>query len=213
MKKNELGEIILPAMIETEDSKATLSLPNPSLLTYYKNLENRVFWMDCTIDEDIFEVSRNIIDINRQDKDIPIEQRRPIKLMIYSYGGDGQACFSLLDTILLSKTPVYTINMGVAMSAGLILLLSGVKRFCVKRSTALIHSGSGGTSGTYEQTEAQMKDYQRFVKEMREFILERTKIDNKLLTKNKNKEWYIYAADQKELGIVDEIIEDIDILL
>jgi ATP-dependent Clp protease protease subunit len=151
--------------------------------------------------------------LNKEDKDIPIEERRPIKLLLYSYGGDGQACFSLLDVIGLSKTPIHTINMGVAMSAGLLILLAGHKRFCLKNSTALAHSGSGGASGTFEQTEAQMKDYKRFVDTMRNYIIERTNIDTKTLNKYKTKEWYLYAEDQVKYGIVNKIIDDIDEIL
>ena len=147
---------------------------------------------------------------NKQDKDVPVEERKPIKLLLYSYGGDGMACFSLLDIIALSKTPVYTVNMGVAMSAGLLILLAGHKRFCLKTSTALAHSGSGGTQGSYETTKAQMKDYERFVETMRKYIIERTNIDQKLMNKKKAQEWYIYGEEQVSLGIVDKVVDDID---
>ena len=197
-------EVHLPKQVEN------LQLPDPSLVTFYNNLEERVVWIDYGIDEDILEVSRMILRWNNEDKNIPIEERQPIKLLLYSYGGDGQACFSLLDIIGLSKTPIYTINMGVSMSAGLLILLAGHKRFCLPHSIALAHSGSGGTQGTYEQTEAQMKDYQRFVKSMRDYILERTNIDAKTLSKNKGKEWYMYVDDQIKYHIVDKVVSDID---
>lgn len=204
---DELMQIAIPQSIEN------LQLPDPELVTYYRNLEDRVIWIDYGVDESILEVSKLIMYFNKLDKDIPIEDRQPIKLLLYSYGGDGQACFSLLDIIALSKTPVWTINMGVAMSAGLLILLAGHKRFCLKNSTALAHSGSGVTSGTFEQTEAQMKDYQRFVKTMRDYIIERTDIDTKTLNKYKNKEWFLYSEDQLKYGIVDKIIDDIDEIL
>ena len=201
---DELMNILIPNQLEN------LQLPSPELLTYYRNLEDRVIWIDYGVDESILEVSKLIMHFNKEDKNIPVEQRKPIKLLLYSYGGDGQACFSLLDIIDISKTPVYTINMGVAMSAGLLILLAGHKRFCLKKSTALAHSGSGGAQGTYEQTEAQMKDYKRFVDTMRNYIVERTNIDIKTLNKYKSKEWYLYSEDQIKHGIVNKIIEDID---
>lgn len=203
----ELMKIMIPQDLEN------LQLPSPELLTYYRNLEDRVIWIDYGVDETILEVSKLIMYFNKLDKDIPVEQRKPIKLLLYSYGGDGQACFSLLDIIALSKTPVWTINMGVAMSAGLLILLAGHQRFCLKHSTALAHSGSGGTSGSYEQTEAQMKDYKRFVDTMRNYIIERTNIDTKTFNKYKSKEWYLYSEDQIKFGIVNKIIDDIDEIL
>ena len=200
----ELLKLAIPEPLEN------LQLPNPELLTFYRNLEDRVIWIDYGVDESILEVSKLIMYFNKLDKGIPSEDRKPLKLLLYSYGGDGQACFSLLDVIALSKTPVYTINMGVAMSAGLLILLAGHKRLCLKNSTALAHSGSGGASGTFEQTEAQMKDYKRFVETMRKYIIERTNIDTKTLNKYKNKEWYLYAEDQIKYHIVDKTIDDID---
>ena len=42
--------------------------------------------------------------------------------------------------------------------------------------------------------------------------MKRSKIDSKLLSKNKNKEWYIFAEEQVNLGIVDAIVSDIDVM-
>ena len=204
---SEMMQIMIPQNLEN------IQLPSPELLTYYRNLEDRVIWIDYGVDETILEVSKLIMYFNKEDKDVPVEQRRPSKLLLYSYGGDGQACFSLLDVIALSKTPVHTINMGVAMSAGLLILLAGHERLCLKNSTALAHSGSGGASGTFEQTEAQMKDYKRFVDTMRNYIIERTNIDTKTWNKYKSKEWYLYAEDQIKYHVVDKIIDDIDEIL
>ena len=204
---DELMKVLIPEDLEN------LQLPSPELLTYYRNLEDRVIWIDYDVGEPVLEVSKLIMYFNKADKDIPVEERKPIKLLVYSYGGDGNACFSLLDIIAISKTPVYTYNMGVAMSAGLLILLAGHKRFCLKNSTALAHSGSGGAQGTFEQTEAQMKDYKRFVDTMRNYIIEQTNIDTKTLNKYKNKEWYLYSEDQVKFGIVNKIIDDIDEIL
>lgn len=204
---NDLMSVLIPNNLEN------MQLPSPELLNYYRDLEDRVIWLNQDVDESVLEISKLIMRFNKEDKDIPVENRKPIKLLIYSYGGDGAACFSLLDVIALSKTPVYTVNMGIAMSAGFLLLLAGHKRFCLKDSTALAHSGSGGVSGSFEQTEAQMKDYKRFVETMRNYILERTKIDTKTFNKYKSKEWYLYSKEQIDYGVCDKIIDDIDEIL
>ena len=58
-----------------------------------------------------------------------------------------------------------------------------------------------------------MKDYQRFVKTMRDYIVERTDIDSKTLNKYKSKEWYLYSEEQIKYRVVDKIIDDIDEIL
>lgn len=210
MPLGPLGGISL-SIPETES--ANLKLPNPDLLNYYQGRESRILWIDCDIDVGVLEIAKTIIQYNREDEKIPVEDRKPIKILLYTYGGDGQACFSLLDVIKLSKTPVYTVNMGLAMSAGLLILLAGHKRFCLKHSLSLAHSGSGGTQGTYESTKAQMEDYEHFVEEMRSYILENTTIDKKLMSKKKNQEWYLYAEDQLRYHIVDKIIDNLEDIL
>lgn len=193
-----------------EDNK---KFPNPRAFTFYSQLQDRVIWIDDDIDEKVLNVSRLIMMFNKEDQGIPVEERKPIKILIYTYGGEGQTCFSLLDTIAASKTPIYTINMGASMSAGFLILVAGHKRYCLKHSTALFHLGSGGTQGTYEQTQAQAKDYDHFVKGMKDYVIERCNIDKKTLQKHERSEWYMYAEDQLKYGVVDAVISDIDELI
>ena len=207
----------MPEYIQVELPKQldNYQLPDPSLATYWSNaIQHRTFWIDDDIDAAILEITRNIIAINREDKAIDPSERKPIVLWIYSYGGDLDSTLSFLDACQLSKTPIITINAGVAMSAGLYILIAGHKRYCLPRARALIHSGSiGGMSGTYEQSEAVMADYKKSIASLQEYVLERTKIDPKLYAKKKAKEWYVDSAEQVSLGIVDGILTDFDAVM
>lgn len=201
---------VLDIMIPPE---ADVKLPNPELVHYYKDYDDRKIYIDFDIDDSLFEVTKQILDYNRKDSGTPAEKRKPITIYVMSYGGDLYQAYALISTILSSTTPIYTVNMGVAMSAGLLILLAGHKRFAMKYSTAMIHSGSGGAQGTYEQMEEQQKNYKKLIDQMRAYILERTKIDSKLFTKQKSKDWYICDKEQVELGIVDELVTNLDSIL
>lgn len=201
---------VLDIMIPPE---ADVKLPNPELVHYYKDYDDRKIYIDFDIDDSLFEVTKQILDYNRKDSRTPAEKRKPITIYVMSYGGDLYQAYALISTILSSTTPIYTVNMGVAMSAGLLILLAGHKRFAMKYSTAMIHSGSGGAQGTYEQMEEQQKNYKKLIDQMRAYILERTKIDSKLFTKQKSKDWYICDKEQVELGIVDELVANLDSIL
>lgn len=190
-----------------------MQLPDPDLLQYYKSLDERVIWIDYDVDDTLLSVSKAIIDYNRKDRGIAVEKRKPIKLLIFTYGGDVSVTMNLIDIIKMSKTPVYTYNMGNALSAGFQILISGHKRFCTPSSRALYHSGSGSTSGTYEQTQAQMKEYNRLISVFEKNCLARTKIDLKTFNKNKSKEWYMDAEEQLKYGVVDEIVDDISSII
>lgn len=189
--------------------EADVKLPDPSLLSYYNDRQDRIIYIDSEIDDCTYEITKQIYEYNRQDKDIPIENRKPIKIYINSFGGDLYQCFALISAIGASKTPVYTINTGVAMSAGMIILLSGHKRFAVKYSIAMCHSGSGSVGGDFEQTQSAMENYKKMVDTMKSYILERTKIDSKTLSRKWAKDWYLFSDEQESLGVVDKIIDDI----
>ncbi len=199
-----------PILINLPESVENLRLPDPNLREFYKNLDERVLWIDFEIDESLLDISKYIMRYNLEDKDVPVEKRKPIKLLIFTHGGRVDSTFNLIDIMELSKTPIYTYNMGNAMSAGFQILISGHKRFCLKRSTALYHSGSGGTQGTFEQTQAQMKEYKRINTIFEKDTLSKTKIDSKTFAKNKTKEWYMSAEEQLEYGVVDKILTSID---
>lgn len=207
MNMNANGVLVaIPEPIEN------LQLPNPDLLTYYKDEQDRVLWIEGEIGDGLFELSKMILRYNMEDKNIPVEDRKPIKIFINSPGGDLDSTLAFIGMMNISKTPIWTIDACWAYSAAGLILMAGHKRYALPNTECLIHSGSGQLGGSYEQTTEQMKNYKYLVDKMRDFILSKTKIDQKLFKKNSQKDWYIYDDEMLNLGIVDEIINDLDIL-
>lgn len=192
-----------------------LALPDPELLNYYKNLEHRVIWLDSEVDNMWLEYEKQILEWNRADKDVPVEDRKPIKLMFFSYGGQIDINYSFIDLIKKSKTPIWGINMGQASSAACFIFIACHRRLAMPRSSYLIHQGGvdGGFSGTYEQVVAAIMEYQRQVEELGTYLLENTKITEDMLEEKFSSEWYLTAEEAVELGVADEIVDDIDEIL
>lgn len=186
-----------------------LQLPNPDLTNYWRLANKRIFYVEDEIDETILELHKAIININIEDAGIPVEERKPIIIMISSPGGYLIETNTLCQTILLSKTPVYTVNIGIAYSGGALLLMAGHKRYALPLSKAMVHTGSGGSNGTYEQQEAQQQLYRKQVAEMADYILARTKIDEKTFKKNRAKDWYMTTDEQLAYGVIDQIVTDL----
>jgi len=184
--------------------------PDPMAKNYWDMASHRIFYVNSEIDDTILELQKHIIEINYQDFGIEPENRKPIVIILNTPGGYLQETFSMCDTIIGSKTPVWTVNVGSAMSGGFLLLLAGHKRFTVKHAMAMVHSGGGGVSGTFEQQEAAQANYRKQVSQMREYILARTAIDEKTLKRNQAKDWYMDADEQVKYGVVDKVIEDLD---
>ena len=59
-------------------SISNLQLPDPELTTYYKDLDNRILWIDDEINEYSLEYARLILRWNDEDKKKKPEKRRLI---------------------------------------------------------------------------------------------------------------------------------------
>ena len=200
-------EIAIPKSVEN------LNLPPPELVQYYEDLENRTIWIQGEIDGALLDLHSKIMKWNAEDKDVALENRIPIKLFIFSPGGDLAVTMNTVSMIRLSKTPVYTYNMGECFSGAFVLLIAGHKRFALPYSRAMCHSGSGLVGGTYQQTDNAMKDYKAQVKVMKQFILERTTIPPKMLNTKMGDDWYLSLDEQLANGVVDEVVEDMSVLI
>ena len=202
----------LEGLFEIPSPVENLQLPSPELLNFYKDVKNRSIWIG-DIDDSLIEYIKLIIGWNREDAGKPIEQRVPAKLFLYSYGGDANVCFAFISLLKLSKTPIYTINMGMSASAGALIFLAGHKRLAMEGSAILIHQGSGAMDGTAGQILSATKAYSDLLEKMKGFILENTKISKATYNKMKKDDWTILSDKFLEYGVADEIISDIETLL
>lgn len=200
--------------IELAGPAENLQLPNPALITYYKNLQNRTLWLDSEVDDTWLEFIRNILMWNEEDKDLPIDQRKPIKLMLFSYGGDLDTNNAFIDVIRASKTKIWAVNVGQACSAACFISIACHRRLAFPNASYLIHQGGGsGFEGTYEQVVAAVLEYQRKIEELNEYLRVNTKIPPDVLEERISTEWFITAKEALEYGICDEIITDLDTIL
>jgi ATP-dependent Clp protease protease subunit len=202
-------------LLEIPTELENLKLPNPMLLDTYTDRKNRLIFIDYDIDDTLLrEVGRQIIEYNREDKGKSIDERTPIVILINSGGGCLDSTYATIAIMETSKTPIITVNMNCAYSAAGLILMAGHKRYCMPRSQVLIHSGSAqGISGNYEDIQESTKSYKKMVEEMREFIISKTKIDKALMKKNQSRDWYLPTSEQIDLGVVDEMITDLDSIL
>lgn len=188
-------------------------LPEPENLNFYKLLQSRIIYVMGEIDSWILEISKMVQIINLEDVGKPVAERKPIKVFIFSEGGEDLSSWNFIDTIAASKTPVWTINAGMCMSNGLSLLMAGHERYALKHSVGMYHSGSAGLQGTKEQVDAATKFIAQQDKSYEKWFMERCSIDLKLFNRNKKKDWYMTSDEMLEYGIVHKIIESLDEVL
>ena len=202
-----------PMIIQIPSEIENVQLPTPELLTFYKDKEYRCLWIDDEINNLSLEICRLIIQWNREDEILSINNRTPIKLFFFSPGGDLDVNYTIIDTIKMSKTPVYGINMGSCCSAAAYIYLACHKRFMLPHSYFLFHQGSSQMSGTYGEIVAAMEAYQSQVNELSSFMKERTNYTLDEITDNIVGEWYVRKDEAIEKGVCHQIVDDMAILL
>ena len=203
---NELNNIL----VGIPEPVANLQLPDPNLRDYYTDEQDRVFWVDDAIDENLLGLVKMIIRCNREDKGMSVEARKPIKVFIDSPGGDICALWTTIKAIETSKTPVHTINYCTAYSAACDLLVAGHKRYALPGTNAMTHSGSCMFGGTMEQAENMKKHFDKLGKKITDYFLAHTKVDPKTFKKKAPSDWYFDEQDMLDNGLIDEIVTDFD---
>lgn len=173
--------------------------------------ENRIIWLTGEIDPDVtIDAVKAIMEYIRQDVGKPIEERKPIRIFIDSLGGDLSTTWMLCNIIESSNTPVVGVAMSSCMSGAAYILLSCHKRLMLKNANIMLHTGSINGGGNYEDFISMTDNYKTQVKDLKNFILERTNVPKNTLTSKLKSDWYITKEDAIKFGVVNKVIEDID---
>lgn len=142
-----------------------------------------------------------------RENNIPVEERTPIKVLVNSNGGDLISAYTAINAIENSITPVYTINVGKAYSAGFLILLAGHKRFGYKMASYMFHEGSCMSGGDANKFRNWAAFYQKQLEQMGEYLLEKTSITKEDYESHVKDDWWFTSTEAKEKGIISEICE------
>ena len=184
---------------------------------YMEDLKDRKLTLDQDIDQfSVAEIVSHIMRYNKEDKDMPADERKPIVLYVVSNGGDVGAGFELIDVISNSKTPVYTVNLGYQYSMGFLIGLAGHKRYAMNNATFLMHDGSSFVYDSGSKVQDRAKFMEKIEHRIKDFVISRTNITAKEYDKKQRVEWYMFADEAKEKGVTDYIVGvdcDIDAII
>lgn len=177
-----------------------------------------IFFSKDVDSESVGEAIRQIVEINEHDEKLKVlysvlygieYNPNPIKIYIDCTGGYVYSCFGLLSIIECSKTPIYTIATGAAMSSGLLILVCGHKRFAYELTTFLYHQTSSESLGTAKEMKDDATEIQRIQKIFEDVTIKKTKIPkSKLKNVYETKtDWYFSSAEAKRLCVIDKILK------
>lgn len=202
--------ICLPDIIKELNKQFSGIVPDSDDVSRLDLEGQRKIWLDDDIGYNVIEIQRLIMRWNIADKGVAPEMRKPIWLYIMSYGGDLDYMWSLIDTIEMSRTPVYTVNVGVAASAASLIFLAGHKRFMLPKSNLIIHEGSAQLAGDAIKVMDQSESYKQQLKQMKDYILEHTEIPRNQLMRKRSNDWFVDAKYCLENKACDAIVTTLD---
>lgn len=205
----ELDDLV-DSMLDVIGHPETLKLPQLRLVEDYTLYSQRRIWLEEQVDNDVLDLERRIMLWNLEDHGKRVEDRRPIWMYIFNYGGSTDAEQSLIDVMDASITPIYTVNLGVCLSAAAEIFTAGKKRFMLPNARTMYHQGFVATQGDVQKVNNQMADYNRQLEKTKLFLLERTKIPPELYEQHKYDDWWLDAEECLKYGVCDSIIKTLD---
>lgn len=179
------------------------------------NMSTRVIYLNKSISSDsVTDAVIAILNINafdeQQEAKLKDYKRPPIKVIVDSFGGIVYDGLGLVNAITTSVTPVHTYCYSKGMSMGLLIFISGHKRFIHENATLMFHQLSGGSYGTNQDIleDAQTKNELNEV--LMKIVKKRTKITKEQIKeKNERKQdWFFRGKKAVKLGAADELIKD-----
>lgn len=158
------------------------------------------------------DILMGILEINRKDEEEELKDpkyiRKPINLIVNTYGGSVYEGFGLVGVIDSSETPVHTYLYGKAMSMGFLIFASGHRRFAHPLGTLMYHQISTGVQGKIENIRKSLEEADRLSVSYDNYLLSVSNIPKEMLEEAKanSEDLYLSALEAIEYGLVDEII-------
>jgi ATP-dependent Clp protease, protease subunit len=134
---------------------------------------------------------------------------KDISFYINSPGGVVTAGLAVYDTMQYIRSPVSTVCVGMAASAGSLLLTAGAKgkRYALPNSQVMIHQPSGGAQGQATDIEIQAREILRTRARLNLIYVHHTGQPLEAIEAKMERDTYLTAAEAAEFGLVDEVVE------
>ena len=188
-------------MSEDKDIKTTEKQDNNETL-----LKTRSILISGEIDKKMAEkvVSQLLL--------LEAENDDPIKMFIDSPGGDVDSAYAIFDMIRFVKPKVIMVAMGLAASAGALILLAGDKedRFGFPNSHYLIHQPLSGVRGVATEIEIHAKEIEKTRQKINALIAQETGKSLQQVEKDTDRDYWMSAEEAMEYGLISKIISKRD---
>jgi len=133
---------------------------------------------------------------------------KEIALYINSPGGVVTSGLAMYDTMQYVRPEISTICVGLAASAGSLLLTAGAKgkRFSLPHSNIMIHQPSGGFQGQATDIEIHAKEILKTRDRLNKIYVRHTGQELKVIEDAMERDRFMTPEEAKAFGLVDEVL-------
>jgi ATP-dependent Clp protease protease subunit len=131
-----------------------------------------------------------------------------ISLYVNSPGGDAYAGFAIYDAMQFVKPDVQTFCVGMAMSAGALILAGGAagKRYVLPNSKVMIHQGSGGFRGSPSDIQIAAKEILSLTRRYAEILAAHTGRDIEQVVHDIDRDNFLSPEEAVAYGLADVVL-------
>jgi len=190
---------VLPSFVERTSYGVKESNP------YNKLFEERIIFLGVQIDDaSANDVMAQLLVLESTNPD------RDIWMYINSPGGSFTALMAIYDTMQYIRPDIHTMCLGQAASASAVLLAAGTPgmRGALANARVMIHQPAmEGSHGQVSDLEIQAAEISRMRRLMETTLARHTNQDEEQIRADIERDKILTAAQAKDYGIVDEIIQ------
>ena len=197
-KEDEMSGYLVPMVIEqTGRGERAYDI-------YSRLLKDRIVFVGTPIDDTISNlIIAQILFLQME------EPNKDINIYINTPGGSVTAGLAIYDTIQFVKCDVSTYCVGQAASMGALLLAAGTKgkRFSLPHARVMIHQPWGGAQGSASDINIHAQEILKLKDELNQIFVKHTGQPLERIEKDSDRDFFMSAAEAKNYGIVDQVIE------
>lgn len=177
---------------------------------YSRLLEERIVFLGTGFDDTMASsIVAQLLFLEKQDA------KKDITIYINSPGGSVVSMFAIYDTMQLVKCDVSTVCIGMAASAGSIILMGGAKgkRYILPHAEVMIHQPLGGAQGQATDIGIQAEHILQTKDMLNQIVARHTGQKLEKVEKDMDRDNFLRAKEALEYGLVDHIIGDADTMI
>lgn len=170
---------------------------------YSRLLKDRIVFLGSAINDVVANlIIAQLLFLEAEDPE------QDVAFYINSPGGSVTAALAIYDTMQYIRPDVSTICIGMAASAGALLLTAGAagKRFALPHSTILIHQPLGGVQGQATDIEIHAREILRIKSVLNNILVKHTGQSQERVDEDTDRDRFMTPHEAKEYGIIDEVI-------